>query len=146
MNNNSHKNSSGYNYNSHTICSTVSLRIFGEELDLEVITNMLGRKPTKIRKKGDLTVDEKGEVTYNSVGWILESEKNDKENIGDKIRNILNSLNSDINVWKSIAGKCHVDIFCGLFLKRTNMGFMLPIDIIKMLSYRGIPVSFDIYT
>ena len=66
-------------------------------------------------------------------------------NIDSQIFEILNKLNSDLTVWKSISNKYDIDLFCGLFMEKGIEGLTIYPKALKALGERGIEIGFDIY-
>jgi hypothetical protein len=63
----------------------------------------------------------------------------------DKIREILEQLPNNLEVWKDLAARFKIDMFCGLFMDRTNEGLGFSPDTLLELGKRGIELGLDIY-
>jgi ribosomal protein L19 len=48
-------------------------------------------------------------------------------------------------VWKKIVAGYRIDLFCGLYLERSNRGITLAPKTLSELGARGIELGFDIY-
>ena len=122
--------------------SKVSLRIFGDNLNPDEISELLKSKPSASWKKGDVI---KGTTIARTGRWSLDSNLSDEMDLEEKVWDILKRLSSDEKVWHSITTKHNVDLFCGVFLETDNRGFGLSVSLMRELSRLGIEIGFDIY-
>ena len=63
-----------------------------------------------------------------------------------QIREILSQVSADLDIWKSIAKKYRVNLFCGLFMNESNEGMAISSRSLIALGERGIELWFDIYS
>jgi ribosomal protein L19 len=128
--------------------STVTLRIYGDDLVPQEITKMLGASPTHPKIKGEKTVGRKTGKTYiaKSGIWQLGASDREPEDIDGQIREIFSQVSADVSVWRSITKKYRVNLFCGLFMSETNDGLSISPQSLAVLAERGIELWFDIYT
>ena len=127
--------------------TAASLRIIGDDLDPFEITRLLGHEPTNAETKGQQIV---GSVTGNvrvarSGSWRLVARKQSPGDLDAQIREILSKLTADLNVWRNLAERYRVDLFCGLFLKGVNEGMSISAEALASLGNRGIEIGLDIY-
>jgi ribosomal protein L19 len=124
--------------------SKVTLRIFGDDLNPDEISELLKCNPSVSYKKGDIIKN--GQTAKAKTGrWSLESTLSDETDLEEKVWDILKRLSSDVNVWKSITTKYEVVFFCGVFLDTDNRGFGLSVSLMREISRLGIEIGFDIY-
>jgi hypothetical protein len=127
----------------------ITLRIVGYDLDPDQISAMLGCPPTKAERAGVPISMAGGHTRIPKRGrWFLQIDSRDcgqNEDVENGIRTLLTRLPSSPNLWSSLTKTYAVDIFCGLFLSKTNRGFSLAADLSTLLSDRGIDIGFDIY-
>ena len=114
--------------------SKLSLRVFGESMDLDKITSLLGHTPTKGRTKG------------KRASWHLSAPEMNGADLNSQIDWIFSRLSKDLSIWKKITEEYQVDLFCGLFLDAPNRGISLSPETMKEISSRGIELGFDIYS
>ena len=130
--------------------STVSIRLFGAELDPEYLTQSLGCLPSFAAKKGEQLTKRNGKTRVVKKGfWRLHL--NDGEDntvpLEEKIELLLGRLTDNLDTWQEITKDLQVaDIFCGLFIDNWNEGFGLSPAIMKKVSDRNIKIDFDIYS
>lgn len=125
--------------------SEVCLRFFGDDLDPDRITELLGVLPTVSYRKGEKEISSRGhELTHFTGCWQLHAGSRSPGMIDEQIREILDQLNPDPEVWKSLS-KFDPDLFCGLFLKNTNGMDSIEVTTLAAIAARGIGISLDIY-
>ena len=118
----------------------VALRIYGEELDPDRISALLGCEPSSAARKGN-QFPKKGR-------WVYEIDSKDcdeNDDVDDGVRKLLTRLPSDPDFWTSLANTYSVDVFCGLFITSTNRGFGISTEVSRLLSDRGLQIGFDLY-
>jgi len=116
------------------------LRVYGEELDPDRISALLGCEPSSAALKGN-PFPRKGR-------WILEIDSKDcdeNDDVDEGVRMLLARLPSDPKVWASLASIHSVDVFCGLFITSHNRGFGITPEVSRLLSDRGLQIGFDLY-
>lgn len=128
--------------------SAVTLRIHGDDLVPQEITRMLGVSPTHAVLKGQEIVGQKtGRIWIAKSGmWRLCAADRNPENVDAQIQELFSRMTADIAVWRSIAKKYKMDLFCGLFMREKNDGLSISPQSMTTLAERGIELWFDIYT
>ena len=127
--------------------SVTTLRIGGNDLDPDEITEILGCEPTQKQTKGQVFIGKTtGRERVAKTGmWCLKVVDREPENLDKQISEILNKLSSNLKRWKSISKKYEIDLFCGLFMDNGNEGLSISSDSLKSLGLRGIEIGLDIY-
>jgi hypothetical protein len=77
--------------------------------------------------------------------WWLSAPDSADANLDTQVEWILSRLSSDLAAWRRITSEYKVDLFCGLFLERTNRGVTLEPETMRKVADRGIQFGFDIY-
>jgi hypothetical protein len=127
--------------------STACLRIFGDHLVPEDITQILGCVPTVAQRTGEVIRYQSGrERVVKCANWRLDAERAEPEDVNGQVRWLLSQVESDPEVWKSLVQQFDVDIFCGLFMQQRNDGLSLAPDVMALLGERGIHLALDIYS
>ena len=125
----------------------VTLSIWGADIRPEDVTRVLGCQPTRTAQTGQSILLSNGSTRVVPRGyWKLESDETDQREIDQKIERLLGRLNSDEQVWISLAQDHDIELFCGLFLDNWNEGFALPRELMAELGRRCIRVEVDIYS
>jgi hypothetical protein len=127
--------------------SVVCLRIFGDDLIPDEVTNLLGVAPTKTELKGEkITGRTSGNVRFAKTGgWRFNVADREPEDMDGQIQELFNQMTGNIDVWRDITNRYHVDLFCGLFMGVSNEGLTLSPRTLASIGERGITMGFDIY-
>jgi hypothetical protein len=127
--------------------SSATLRIFGDHLNREEITKTLGCEPTEDIQNGYKI---EGRTRESKVlptrTWQLQITDRAPAHIDDQIDELLNLTSADPAVWRELASKYDVDLFCGLFANGlSQQDLLISARSLLALGERGIDISFDIY-
>lgn len=123
---------------------TVSLRLFGEDLNPDEVTELLGCDPTSARRKGDVIPGRYHRMVHKGC-WLLKGLPPSAVGLEQQVNDLLNKVTDDLAVWHNLTDRFDVDIFCGFFLECFNRGFNLPPELMKRLVDRRVRLEFDIY-
>jgi hypothetical protein len=123
--------------------SEASLRFFGDDLDPDLITRMLGKEPTRSIRKGEPRLPSR--IIALTGSWSLKTESCEPGNLDHQIREIFQSLTPDLDVWAALTSKYKVDLFCGLLMKEWNEAECISAESLYLLGSRSIPIGLDIY-
>ena len=125
---------------------SVRVNFYSENLDREEITSLLGHNPTKAWNTGERhPMGNAGRTRITNWGkWYLSSER-DSIDVNIKLKNLFELLTDDLDKWQKLTSKyeCWVDI--AGYMKNWNRGFILEVDVMKLLSDRNLSIAFDIY-
>jgi len=127
--------------------SAASLRIIGETLVPDEITSLLGCQPSASQVKGQVIRGPKTgkERTCHSGAWRLRADDCEPENLDGQIADLLGMMSDDLEIWKTLASKFRIDLFCGLFMEGANEGLGISPEMLRALGERGILLGLDIY-
>ncbi len=131
----------------HINRSFAALRIFADDLLPDEVTNLLGHAPTSSYAKGDTqTSKTTGKVRVRKYGaWMIEADKAEPEDVNGQAMALLGKLTGDLAVWRDLKSRYEMDLFCGLFMDRSNEGGGLSATTLAALGERGIELALDIY-
>ncbi|WP_293853740.1 DUF4279 domain-containing protein [uncultured Alsobacter sp.] len=122
----------------------VCLRLFGDTLDPDEVTSLLGVAPTRCGRKGDVRIGESGRrIVARSGSWLLETDV--QGTLGERIAALLGALPEDPAIWHSLARRYRCDVFCGAFMREANEGVDLEPAVLSMLGDRGLSLGLDVY-
>jgi hypothetical protein len=128
---------------------TVTLRIYGEELDPDYVSALLRCAPTEAERKGAPISHPGGSTRIPKRGrWSLTISSNEcreNDDVEDAVKILFARLPSDPVVWASLTSTYAVDVFCGLFLASANRGFSISPEVSRILSARQVGIGFDVY-
>ena len=127
--------------------TTASLRFFGDDLDPDELTRLLGSTPSQGRRKGEpyWSRGARANGTARPGSWFLWAERRSPGDLDSQIAELISPLCQDLAVWRDLSAHFEADIFCGLFLDRTNEGIDLRPETLVMVGSRGLVLNFDIY-
>lgn len=127
--------------------SRASLRVMGDSLVPEEISQLLGSEATQAQRKGEEIIGAStGRVRIARSGmWRLTAEPREPEDLGDQIEKLLGGLTDDLAIWAKIRKTCRIDLFCGLFMGSGNAGIVLLPRHMLLLGERGIELDLDVY-
>lgn len=127
--------------------SVATLRIFGDDLLPEEITELLGCEPTESYAKGQIVRASKTcrEYVKQKGMWRLEATDREPEDLDQQVAELLGKLTDDLNVWISLSEQFSLDLFCGLFMEKNNEGVSISAESLLALGQRRIELGLDIY-
>ena len=126
--------------------SVASLRIFGDELIPEEITERIGCEPTWSYRKGDVDHLRSGKDIVRKTGmWLLEATATEPEDLNLQVKEVISRLTSNLDVWKALNREFEIDLYCGLFLESTNDGLSLSAETLAALGERGVELGLQVY-
>jgi hypothetical protein len=126
--------------------SRACLRVIGDSLVPDEITAALGATPTKAQTLGEVLRLANGRERVARCGsWRLEAAEASPEDTNAQVLELLSQLSLDLSVWRDIAARFRLDLFCGWFMNDGNDGVVLTPETLLALGERGIALSLDIY-
>ena len=126
--------------------TAVSLGFFGDDLDPDEISRLLGGIPTVGVRKGGVWKTSRGfEKVAKSGSWRIKAERSNPGDLDGQITDILARLSSDLTTWKDLSRRFEGRLFCGLFMENTNDGLRLEAPTIAAIGDRGLALDLDIY-
>ena len=121
--------------------------MFGDDLDPNEISELLGSAPTDSYRKGDI-LPGRYRRTAKQGAWFLTADHREGTDKGllNVVDELIDGLSSNLDVWLSLTRRFHADLFCGVFMRHTgNEGLELSLGTMKRLVDRGVKIEFDIY-
>jgi len=126
----------------------VTLRLYGEELDPDKISALLGCAPTVAERKGLPVSTGEGSRIANRGRWSLtigSKDCDERGDVEDGVKMLLARLPSEADLWASLTSTFTVDVFCGIFMASSNRGFGISAEVSKLLADRHLNIGFDLY-
>jgi Domain of unknown function (DUF4279) len=124
-----------------------SLRISGEGVQPDEIGRLLGLAPTRTHLRGE----PRGlhsispNLVWNDSLWLFQCPLGDDRDPAEHLNWLLDSVESKLSVIKDLAGKCHVDVFCGFSSQSGQGGFTLDTITLQRMARLGVPFRLDLY-
>ncbi len=125
--------------------TAASLRIWGDDLDPDEVTQLLGRKPSWARRKGEIVQAASGEQVSSTGGWSVKADRRTPGDLDLQVSELLAGTTDDLAAWRRLAVHYRVDLFCGLFMREGNEGITISPETLQKLGERGIALGLDIY-
>ena len=126
--------------------TAASLRFFGDDLDPDEVTRLLGKQPLAAERRGEIFRTRSRERVARQGAWRVEVERRGPGDLDGQIAELLAGTTEDLAVWRHLTAKYWAEIFCGLFLKEYNEGICVSARTLQMLGERGINLDLDIYS
>lgn len=126
--------------------TAASLRVFGENLQPDEVTALLGCAPSEAWLKGDVQSSKGGRVITRKVGaWFLRAPRTETEDFNAQVSGLFAQTTDDLSTWKALCTNYEVDLFCGWFMSTSNDGVSVSVETLRALADRGVELSLDIY-
>jgi len=127
----------------------ISLDVIGDDVNPDEISSVLGAQPTSAYRKGDAIHGDDGAFHRNAKTgrWSIKAtSRNMRDPDFDTcLRELLESLTGDLNVWRQLSDRFDTGLFCGIFLTDLNRGFTLSAGLMAELSARELYLGLDVY-
>lgn len=120
-----------------------TLRFFGDDLDPDELSGLLGCSPTRSHRKGD-PVTKDGRGSHRTNGWLLESALDRSASLDEHVSGLFAQVTSEPDAWNRIA-RFGPDLFVGLFLTDFNQGDAVSPATASLLAARGVRLSLEVY-
>ncbi|WP_374538990.1 DUF4279 domain-containing protein [Chitinimonas taiwanensis] len=129
----------------HLSRSLASLRIAGDELIPEEISKLLGAQASHAQRKGQVLQSAQATRLARFGHWRLQAAETSPEDLDGQVAELLNQLTSDLDVWRDLASRYDIDLFCGWFMREGNEGVSISPSTLQALGERHIKLDLDIY-
>lgn len=127
--------------------AVASLRISGDDLIPDDISQRLGASPTRAQRKGEIipTRSSGGSRIARFGLWHLDAAETAPGDLDAQVAELLGRLNPDLSVWRALSSRFRVDLFCGWFMGERNEGAEIAAATLLALGERGIRLGIDLY-
>lgn len=108
----------------------VTLALYGDELDPEEISNLLGCRPTHSHRRGEVRIGKKTghKTVYKQGAWLLTVEGRAPRTADELTTELLEKIASDDGLWLGLGRRFDIQMRYGIFLEAWNSGFGLRRD------------------
>ena len=125
--------------------TVAGLRVIVDDLDPEEVTRLLGRKPDLARRKGEVVLAAGRERVAQTGTWMVNTDSSSPGDLDRQVGALLAGTTDDLAVWRRLADRYRVDVFCGLFMREANEGTTISPRTLQKLGERGIELNLDLY-
>ena len=124
--------------------ASATLRVFGDALEPNEVTRLLGPAPTASYRAGD-AVSPRLTARRKMGMWCLDSSLSRTAPLSSHVIELLARLPSDPTIWSEIQRRFSADVYCGVDVKVPNSGMGLTSEAIEALAVRRLSIEFDLY-
>lgn len=123
----------------------VALRVRGDALDPEFLTQQFGVAPSFSARKGETVVRDRREIVQQTGVWDYQLNAPPATELGGVIERLLEVFPEDSTLWGELTTAYTADVFCGIFLQDDNQSTVIDPEVLAALARRGLPLSLDLY-
>jgi len=122
----------------------VTLAIYGDDLDPDEITHLLGVRPTRAHRQGDRPKPD-SRFSFPQGAWFLERRGTAPVGPDELTNAVLDLLPTDPERWRPIWDRFDIQVCYRLHFSGWNKGFALPRELVARIAAIGALMSLDIY-
>jgi hypothetical protein len=119
-----------------------TLRLRGDTLDPDFLTQQLGVAPTLVAQQGDRTA--RGRVRDSGV-WLYRLDAPPGTELGEAISMLLAPFPDDSTLWEELTSTYQADVRCELFLGGRVEGTIIDAEVLRELGRLGLPLALDFH-
>lgn len=124
--------------------STVTLALYGEDLDPAALTAALKCDPSDAHKKGDPRLSKRASP-HSRGAWMLSVSCEAPRSPADLVQALLARVPADGELWNGLAKRFDIQLRFGIFQEAWNRGFDLPAELVERIGTLRATLVFDIY-
>lgn len=124
-----------------------SIRLFGDDLDPDEVSRLLGCAPDHSRRRGALVPrGRSGPLVVSPWGsWIIETSWQSGQQLDEQMVARLARTTGDLAIWRGLAAEFDLSAYCGFARGGSGVGFELAPGTLAALRERRIRFSLEIY-
>lgn len=125
----------------------VKLRITGEGLPIQDVTNKLERTPDFSYKKGDVFIDERFKrrpVIYKEDCWLVEAEKNNDESLEECIERFILGFNEKTSYLKEFSKRFNLTVWISAYPEKEQTNIHLSAETTAIIAAMGASIDYNI--
>ena len=119
-----------------------SLRLRGDTLDPEFLTQQLGVAPTLAARQGDAIAGSRGRVRDSGI-WLYRLDAPPGTELGEVVSMLLAPFPDDSTLWEELTSTYAADVRCELFLEGEAQGTAIDAEVLQRLGRLGLPLTLD---
>ncbi|MEN0040142.1 MAG: DUF4279 domain-containing protein [Pseudomonadota bacterium] len=128
---------------------STQLRLRGDDLDPEYVTEIIGVAPTTANRRGELMERPIKPTPHRTGSWQLAapdvSDCHHSETLERQIHWLLEQCTGNLENWKKLAELFEIDLFIGIHIGNTLAAFGLEPQTMRLLAERGIVLDCHLY-
>ena len=123
----------------------VSLKIRGDALDPEFLTQQFGVAPSSSARKGDAVHGDGEESVERTGAWDYRLDVPPSTELGAAIGLLLEVFPEDSTLWGEITSAYTAEVWCGVFLEDASQRTVVDPEILGALARRGLPLRLELH-
>jgi hypothetical protein len=123
----------------------ISLGFYGDELNPNELSTVLGRPATSSCVKGDIVHKNDRTRVEHTGRWLLSIPPKPGEPLQPQIESLLASLTPDLAVWKLLAERFKVRFVVSAWIRSWNRGLEIDPHLLREICDRQLSLGIDIY-
>ena len=123
-------------------CFSATLRIHGDGLPFEEISQRLCVQPTRLHRKGERRTPTS--PCYRDDAWHFQSQLPETEPLERHIEAIWNVVRSEVEYLKSLKERFKVDVFCGYRSNCDHAGFEVSHTCLELFTALEVPFGVSV--
>jgi hypothetical protein len=123
----------------------VALRIRGDGLDPDFLTQQLGVAPTFSVRRGDEVMRRDRVVTQRTGVWTYRLAEQPDTELGEVVAMLLAVFPEDSTLWEDLNSSYAVDVYCAAYLDEAHQRTTIDADVLAALGRRGLSLSLDLH-
>lgn len=123
----------------------LSLRITGDSLDPDFLTQQFGVRPTLGARKGETTGEDDEAVWHRTGIWQYDLRAFESTELGETIGLLLEVFPNDATLWEEITSVYDAQVHCGAYLTADEQTTTIDADTMRALSRLGLPLQLSLY-
>jgi hypothetical protein len=125
----------------------VSLRFFGEQLDLDVVTAAVGMEPSSAGRKGEHIRGNPRYAIHRTSIWVRSYDEDLESPFSIQIENFLDQFQNRADAIRALTSQpgIEAELFLGFSSGNGQGGFDLPPTLLARLADLGIGLALDLY-
>lgn len=118
----------------------ISLRVRGDTLDPDFLTQQLGLAPTFSARKGDEGSDGDRAPAHDTGVWTYDLPLSAETELGGVVEELLGHFPADVTLWEELTSTYTTDVCCDVYLEADDQRTALDAEVLAALGRRGLPL------
>jgi hypothetical protein len=123
-------------------CFSATLRVHGDDVPFEEITQRLGVKPTRLHRKGECRGPRSPSHPHDA--WIYQSSLHESEPLERHIEALWRVVQPELEYIKALKQRFKVDVFCGYRSNCDHAGFEVSHKCLELFLALEIPFGVSV--
>ncbi|MGA2985951.1 MAG: DUF4279 domain-containing protein [Terriglobia bacterium] len=123
-------------------CFMASLRIFGDHIPFDEISQRLGVNPTNAHRKGERR-DPRSPV-YREDAWVFRPSLAETEPLERHVEALWQVVRPELKYLRALKQRFKVDVFCGYRSNCDHAGFEVPYKCLELFTALEVPFSISV--